>query len=124
MRQQRHAGSGGSGREAPDRSGHLGGPALDPVHHRDELLARQAGALDHRREFVPAVTGRDRHMIVEGDYVDPARRQPGDDFGLGIEIVGLVPKVEPRVGAELGPQVLETVQDRARVFSSAQTRLP
>jgi hypothetical protein len=61
-------------------------------------------------------------MIVEGEVVDPARRQPGDDFGLGIEVVGLV-RVEPRVGAELGPQVLETVRI-ARAFSARANPAP
>jgi hypothetical protein len=99
-------------------------PTLHPVHHRDELVARQSGAGDHRRELLCAASGGDRHMIVEGDRVDAARLEPFEHRGLGVEIVGLVPQVKPGVSGEPRPQLLECPQDGVRILRPAQARLP
>ena len=63
-------------------------------------------------------------MIIEGDRVDPAPGKPRHDLGLGIEIVGLMPKVVAGVGAEPRPQALDAVENRARILGPAQAAFP
>ena len=67
---------------------------------------------------------RARHVIIEGDRVDPAAGEPRQDLELGIEVVGLVTKVIARVGAKPRPQALDAVENRARIVRPAQASFP
>ncbi len=63
-------------------------------------------------------------MVVEGDYVDPALGKPGDDLGLGIEIVGLVSKMIAGVSAKAGSQALDAVKNFACILCPPQASFP
>jgi len=125
VRQQRNPARIGGGGEPPDRSGDVIGPAFRALHYGQEIFARDAGALDHLREVSRAARCiHRRHVIIEGDGVDPALGEPGDDLVLGVEIVGLVTKMVAGVGAKPRPQPLDAVKDRPRILRSAQASLP
>lgn len=127
VRQQRHSACVGGCGEPLDRSGDFIGPAFGALHHRQETLARGAGALGHLAEQplrAARCVHRVRHVIIEGDRVDPAAGEPRHDLGLGIEIVGLVTKVVAGVGAEARPQALDALENRARILGPAQAAFP
>ena len=63
-------------------------------------------------------------MVVERQQVDASAIQPLDDFVFGIEIVGLVAKVETGVRRELRPQHFDRLEQQSGMVAASQTRLP
>ena len=51
-------------------------------------------------------------MIVEGEQIDPSVGQPFGNLGFRVEIEGLVPQMEARVGGETRPQRLDGIEQR------------
>ncbi len=70
------------------------------------------------------VQHRQRHVVVEGEQIDPLRLDPAGDRLFGIEIKSLVPQVQPRVGGKARPQRRHRIDQRVRVLGAAQARLP
>ncbi len=64
------------------------------------------------------------HVVVEREQVDAAVRQPFDDLGFGVEIVGLVAQMKAGVGRELRPHRLDRFQQLPGIVAAAQARLP
>src|SRR2546427_462890 len=117
VREQGNPAGHGGGGEPLDRSGNFVAPAFRTLNYPKEMLGRDSRAFDHLRDLVRAVRGvhGSRHVVVEGDYVDPALGGPGDDLGLGIAVEGLVPKMIAGVGAKPRSQALDAVKNGARI---------
>ena len=88
------------------------GAGNDALDQRIELLARKPGALDHAAALLRLCkVGNGRvHVIVEGEQIDAAFRQPFADFGLGVEIVGLVAQMEAGIRGKLRPHRFDRVE--------------
>jgi hypothetical protein len=105
MRQHSNVGVTRHLRQPGDRCRDVIGAGDDACHQRIEGVARKPGALDHAAALVRLGQVADRriHVVVEREQVDASIRQPFDDFGFGVEIVGLVAQMEAGVGRQLRP---------------------
>ena len=102
------------------------GAGHDALDQAVESLARETGAFDHAAALLRLGKARDRriHMVVEGEQVDAAFRQPFHDLGFGVEIVGLLAQMEAGVGRKLRPHRLDRLQQPPRIVGAAQAGLP
>ena len=113
-------------RQPGNRRRHVMAAGDDALHQAVERLIGEPRALDHSaalQRLGEAGDGR-VHVVVEGEQIDAAFRQPVDDFAFRVEIVGLVAQMEAGVGGEKRPHLLDRLQQFPRIVRTAQGRAP